>query len=411
MSFLSVLGPTKPAYPPYLEAVYDTPGTYSWQCPPGVTSVCVVCVGGGGSTHGYSTNAGTAGTASYFNAPATVNANGGARGGGSGGGAGGTGTAGTGGGSGGAGGAVSGGGAGGWSSAGGAGVSYNGTGGVSSSGGGAGGGVGTNNNPGTSGAGGGGTGVLMGQGTAGAGGIPLNTKEGRGGGGGSGGYAGQNSSNPSFDSNPAFAGDGGWPGGGGGGGYGVGYPGGGGGLRYINNFAVTPGNNYTVVVGSGGVPASGPQLQYMAAGAGGVVRIIWGTGRSFPNAARRMFTYPPYPEGWHVVGSLVFAVPDGTFANGIAAATAAAAASTLGGYSAGSWRLPTYIEMQALASQVAGHNLIASGWASGAGDWHWTSTVQGGSNYYVYAPGQTGGSPVGFSFGTGNYRVALVRDL
>ena len=29
------------------EEVYTTPGTYSWTCPSGVTSVCVVCIGGG----------------------------------------------------------------------------------------------------------------------------------------------------------------------------------------------------------------------------------------------------------------------------------------------------------------------------------------------------------------------------
>ena len=30
------------------ESVYGIPGTYSWVCPTGVTSVSVVCVGGGG---------------------------------------------------------------------------------------------------------------------------------------------------------------------------------------------------------------------------------------------------------------------------------------------------------------------------------------------------------------------------
>ena len=30
------------------QASYTTPGTYSWVCPVGVTSVCVVCIGGGG---------------------------------------------------------------------------------------------------------------------------------------------------------------------------------------------------------------------------------------------------------------------------------------------------------------------------------------------------------------------------
>ena len=34
-------------------ALYDTPGTYSWTCPAGVTSVYVVCIGGGASGDGY----------------------------------------------------------------------------------------------------------------------------------------------------------------------------------------------------------------------------------------------------------------------------------------------------------------------------------------------------------------------
>jgi len=33
---------------PVGQTVYTTPGTYSWTAPTGVTSVCVVCVGGGG---------------------------------------------------------------------------------------------------------------------------------------------------------------------------------------------------------------------------------------------------------------------------------------------------------------------------------------------------------------------------
>ena len=31
------------------DALFTTPGTYSWTAPAGVTSVCVVCVGGGGA--------------------------------------------------------------------------------------------------------------------------------------------------------------------------------------------------------------------------------------------------------------------------------------------------------------------------------------------------------------------------
>ena len=30
------------------QAAYTTPGSYSWTCPAGVFSVCVVCIGGGG---------------------------------------------------------------------------------------------------------------------------------------------------------------------------------------------------------------------------------------------------------------------------------------------------------------------------------------------------------------------------
>jgi hypothetical protein len=34
------------------EQLYDTPGAYYWICPAGVTSVCVFCIGGGGSENG-----------------------------------------------------------------------------------------------------------------------------------------------------------------------------------------------------------------------------------------------------------------------------------------------------------------------------------------------------------------------
>jgi hypothetical protein len=36
--------------PPPLQQAYTTAGTYTWVCPTGVTSVSVVCVGGGGNT-------------------------------------------------------------------------------------------------------------------------------------------------------------------------------------------------------------------------------------------------------------------------------------------------------------------------------------------------------------------------
>ena len=35
-------------YPIQGQQVYSSPGTYSWTAPVGITSVCVVCVGGGG---------------------------------------------------------------------------------------------------------------------------------------------------------------------------------------------------------------------------------------------------------------------------------------------------------------------------------------------------------------------------
>jgi hypothetical protein len=51
---------------------YTTPGTYTWTAPAGVTSVCVVCIGGGAS----GTNSGGNGTEyggnSYFISTTTV---------------------------------------------------------------------------------------------------------------------------------------------------------------------------------------------------------------------------------------------------------------------------------------------------------------------------------------------------
>jgi len=41
------------------QALYDVAGTYSWVCPVGVTSVCVVCIGGGGGGLYHSNSANT----------------------------------------------------------------------------------------------------------------------------------------------------------------------------------------------------------------------------------------------------------------------------------------------------------------------------------------------------------------
>ena len=87
------------------------------------------------------------------------------------------------------------------------------------------------------------------------------------------------SCSPQVDTTDASGSAGGLYGGGSAGGYALGFAGTGGGLGYKNNISVTPGNSYTVVVGAGGTGTGGNN----ADGAGGAVRIIWGTGRSFPS--------------------------------------------------------------------------------------------------------------------------------
>jgi hypothetical protein len=53
---------------PVGQQAYTSAGTYSWTCPSGVTSVSVVCVGGGGyGDYGYSPNAGGGGGLAYKN--------------------------------------------------------------------------------------------------------------------------------------------------------------------------------------------------------------------------------------------------------------------------------------------------------------------------------------------------------
>jgi hypothetical protein len=66
--------------------------------------------------------------------------------------------------------------------------------------------------------------------------------------------------------------------GGGGSGFASGGGGGGGGLAYTNNYSVTPGTSYALIVGNRGTGPTGQN------GAIGAVRIIWpGTTRSFPS--------------------------------------------------------------------------------------------------------------------------------
>lgn len=253
------------------EAVFTTPGTYSWAAPAGVTSVSVVCVGAGGtasvSLEGYGTGGGGGALAWKNNIPVTpgnsyqvvvgdnmttalpnntsfqgVIASAGTSGGSNG--AGGTPSGHDGGGRGGTGdgGGISGGagGAGGYSGNGGNGGRGNGTkkSGSSGSGGGGGGGAGSQ-----SGFGGSGGGVgLYGQGANGTNGDAWSSENFYGG-GGSGGTTGSNWGGPQV----------------GGGTYG-----GGGGGAYIH----VSGSNYSPTVG-------GP----------GAVRIIWGYNRSFPHNA------------------------------------------------------------------------------------------------------------------------------
>jgi hypothetical protein len=262
------------------QVAYTTAGSYSWTVPAGVTSVCVVCVGGGGGGGytgdgaggggggglGYKNNisvtpgasiplvvgaagasAGSGGT-SYFSSPSIVQGIGGSAGTSTGNGAGGAGGGyvGDGGGNGGAGGqgyggdgvdanaeGGGGGGAGGYSGSGGQGASYHAglPGGAAGSGGGGGGGGGSD------GGGGGGGGVgLLGQGTSGLAGGKNSPSYSNGGSGGANGTA-----TGSVTIGDGF--NGGAYGGGGGG--------------------VDSGS----VGGLGGV---------------GAVRIIWGPGRSFP---------------------------------------------------------------------------------------------------------------------------------
>jgi hypothetical protein len=248
---------------------FTTPGTYSWIAPAGVTSVSVVAIGGGGGGGRNSDTGQTPGGDSYFIDVSTVRGGGGGHGinafgtfTGDGGGNGGysntTGNP-----------YSGGGGAGGYSGSGGYGGIGDGTGSTQVAGGdGAGGGGG-----GGGWASGGGVGIY-GQGTNGSG-SSVGAAE--GGGGGSGGVSGAtynavSSSNSLIQRGGEF---------GGGGGSTYHYGGSGGGLGWKNSIVVVPGTTYTVVVGDGGLPDV--QWSYAGQGGSGAVRIIWGTGRSFPS--------------------------------------------------------------------------------------------------------------------------------
>lgn len=263
---------------------YTTPGTYSWTAPAGVTSVCVVCIGGGASGTNTTGNGTEYGGNSYFINTTTVMGIGGPRNasGASVGVTAGGGYVGDGGGVGGRVGSASnnwpigGGGAGGYTGTGGRGTDFNAPTATSGTGGAGGGGSGITNN---SGAGGGGTG-LFGQGANGTASATLGSTLGLGGGGGSGGTAGSNATTTS-------GGTGGLYGGGGGSATGFWLGGGGGGLGWKNNIPVVPGNSYTVVVGGGGGTGangagSGTNRGNGGLGGGGAVRIIWGSNRAFP---------------------------------------------------------------------------------------------------------------------------------
>ena len=130
------------------------------------------------------------------------------------------------------------------------------------------------------GAGGGGTG-LYGRGTAGTAGTFVDTDTDPagvalgGGGGSSNGIA----DNPGGQATAWNGGRGGWPGGGGGSAVDYYDGGNGGALAYRNNYAVTPGEQYTVLVGVGGQGQNNG-----GSGAHGAIRIVWpGDTRTFPS--------------------------------------------------------------------------------------------------------------------------------
>jgi hypothetical protein len=268
--------------PPSGEQIYNSPGTYTWTAPLGFSSMSVVCIGGGGSGgyHNATCTATSGGNSSFTSICIATGGSGGSNissaGGNGSGGAGGSWAAGDAGFSGGSGGSAAsniaggGGGAAGYSGNGGNGGN-GGANGQNGTGGGAGGG-------GSGGHGGAGGGVgLYGLGSNGVGGATMGTNAAEGGRGGSGGTNGSTGSSlyPGGSYGGAIGGVANYPGAGGGGG---------GGLAYKNNYTVTPGATFTVVVGEGGYAS--PTCSFGGYRAcGGAVRIIWGVGRSFPNNA------------------------------------------------------------------------------------------------------------------------------
>lgn len=240
------------------QQAYTTPGTYTWTVPVGVTSVSVVCVGGGASGRysgaqsagglssclgvvaGGADSAGNGGAPSGVfdagyrggNSPEILNPNIGSGGGG----------------------------AGGYAGVGGDGGNF--SNGVVGTGGAGGGGAVRNTDYGMNGGGGGGVG-LNGQGSSGAAGTASQPE----------GEGGSQGGNANALKGGLFGGGAMAPA--------SGRHGGGGALAYRNNIPVTPGQVVTVTVGAGGVVPSNPTSY---SGGNGGVRIIWpGDLRQFPS--------------------------------------------------------------------------------------------------------------------------------
>lgn len=232
-----------------------------WTVPPGVKSVCVVCVGGGCfvDSGGNNNSGGNSSFGAWLNAGGSMGSSGATSGstiggdiGGGNGGNGGNYTATR---------FAGGGGAGGYSGNGGNGANGSAT-----------------ATAGTNGAGGGGAGgstgldsVTLGGGVGlfgeGPSGIANSTDS-----GGQGGSGGQSGKDHAVRAGARIVGFGA--------GGGINYAGGGGALRWRNNISVTPGEVITVTVGSPG--ASGSPGQNAGSGA---VHVMWGAGRSFPKNA------------------------------------------------------------------------------------------------------------------------------